>query len=386
MQLSGYKITDVNRTKKYGVAANSLKMLKDKASVKLNITKPELYIAKDGTAVLDEDYFSTIAPQTLFIVATHKDKVQTDFELFYNAIRKNFSIIQTGNLIKNFVNENRDDVSKHLSECISKSENLKMKSARTDHIEWFEGQLVGLDTKEKVMCRRSQDRIRGYFYKAKDDLIRSEIYRTNKKARILIDNILDTFRKLLTGVDYFASYFDRSHQNRHDLVKKKDELDGEIPRKKLKQNIQNLLKKHEIFDQFCVSLCTEDGDFLCHGLWNTDKCQYDNHTINPYESRENAILFQIWNLDHRIEISRSILPSMLDTISDLVEGNLKCTQHKQNCVNISVLKYFLEIFTVHNLKFVHIVCHDKGVHELQSRGGGICPKCDEYKFIAKLCK
>lgn len=34
-------------------------------------------MAKDGTAVLDEDYFSTIAPQTLFIVATQQDKVQT---------------------------------------------------------------------------------------------------------------------------------------------------------------------------------------------------------------------------------------------------------------------------------------------------------------------
>lgn len=302
-------------------------------------------------------------------------------------IRKNFSIIDTGNLIKNFVNEYRDDVNKHLNECARKSEHLKLKSTRTDHIEWFEGQPVGLDTKEKVMCRRSQDRIRGYFYKTKDDLVRSAIYRTNKKARILIDSILETFRNLLTGVDYFASYFDRSHSNKHELIKRKcfdDEVDGEIPKKKVKQNIKDMLKKHEIIDQFCVSLCTEQGDFLCHGLWNSDQCHYGDHTINPYESRENAILFQIWNLDHRIEISRSILPSLLDSISDLVDGKLKCAKHKQTCVNISVLKYFLEIFTVDNLKLVHIVCHDKGVHELQSRGGGVCTKCDEHKFIGKL--
>ncbi|KAG4065921.1 hypothetical protein HA402_008917 [Bradysia odoriphaga] len=388
MQLNGYKITNVNRTRKIGVAANSLKMLLDKASVKLNIRKPSLYVAKDGAAVLDEDYFSTLAPQTLFIVATQQDKVQTDFELFYNAIRKNFSVIETGNLIRNFVNEYRDEVNKHLSECLRKSsENLKLKSTKTDHIEWFEGQPVGLDTKEKVMCRRSQDRIRGYFYKTKDDLCRSEIYRTNKRARILIDSILETFRNLLTGVDYFSSYFDRSHSNKHQLIKRKcvhDQLDGEVPRKKLKQNIRNMLEKHEIIDQFCVSLCTDEGDFLCHGLWNSDECNYGNHIINPYESRENAILFQIWNLDHRIEISRSILPSMLDSITDLVDGKLKCSTHKRICVNISVLKYFMEIFTVENLKFVHIVCHDKGVHELESSGGGICTKCDEYKFIDKL--
>lgn len=262
-----------------------------------------------------------------------------------------------------------------------------MKSTKSDHVEWFQGQPAGLDTKEKVMCRRSQDRIRGYFYKTKDDLVKSQIYRTNKKARILIDTILETFRNLLTGVDYFASYFDRSHSNKHELVKRKlivDQIDGETPRKKFKQNIKDMLNGHEIIDQFCVSLCTDDGDFLCHGLWNFDGCQYSNHTINPYESRENAILFQIWNLDHRIEISRSILPSMLVAISDLVEGKLRCSKHKQSCVNISVLKYFLEIFTVDNLKFVHIVCHDKGVHELKSRGGGICKKCDEFKFITKF--
>lgn len=98
MQLTGYKITNVERTKKYGVAANSLKMLLEKASLKLHvrkielihwqlyfnncirfpkIRKPLLYVAKDGTAVLDEDYFNTIAPQSLFIVATQQDKVQT---------------------------------------------------------------------------------------------------------------------------------------------------------------------------------------------------------------------------------------------------------------------------------------------------------------------
>lgn len=289
------------------------------------------------------------------------------------------------------MNEYRDDINKHLNDCVKNSENLKLKSTRNDHIEWFEGQpdsLIGLDTKEKVMCRRSQDRIRGYFYKTKDDLVKSEIYRTNKKARNLIDDILETFRNLLNGVDYFASYFDRSHSNKHELIKSKslvDHVDGETPRKKVKQNIQKILNKHEIIEQFCVSLCTDEGEFLCHGLWNSDSgCHYGNHIINPYESRENAILFQIWNLDHRIEISRSILPSMLNSISDLVNGKLRCNKHKQICVNISVLKYFLEIFTVENLRFVHIVCHDKGVHELESRGGGICSKCDEFKFISKL--
>lgn len=36
--LKGYKITTVDRTQKYGIAADSLKMLKDKASAKLKVT------------------------------------------------------------------------------------------------------------------------------------------------------------------------------------------------------------------------------------------------------------------------------------------------------------------------------------------------------------
>lgn len=36
--LKGYKVTNVERTKKYGIAANSLKMLKDKASKKFSVS------------------------------------------------------------------------------------------------------------------------------------------------------------------------------------------------------------------------------------------------------------------------------------------------------------------------------------------------------------
>lgn len=36
--LKGYKITTVDRKQKYGIAANSLKMLIDKAAAKLKVT------------------------------------------------------------------------------------------------------------------------------------------------------------------------------------------------------------------------------------------------------------------------------------------------------------------------------------------------------------
>lgn len=36
-QLKGYKVSNVKRTKKYGIAANSLKMLTEKASTKFEV-------------------------------------------------------------------------------------------------------------------------------------------------------------------------------------------------------------------------------------------------------------------------------------------------------------------------------------------------------------
>lgn len=257
--------------------------------------------------------------------------------------------------------------------------------------ECFAGLPENLQTKEQVMAKRSQDRIRGYFYKVKDDIMKSDLYRSNKKARELLNTVLDVFKILLTAVEYFSTYFDRHCSNKHkSLVLNKntndDNVDGETPRKKLKEQVRQIFEnENDLSNELCVSLCTMDGDFLCHGIWNETKCTYDDHTINPYESRENAVLFQIWNLDHKIEMSRSIIPSLLNNVRQIIDGNILCdNHHQQKCINISILTYFFEIFTMKNLKFVHIVCHDKGAHAIKSNGGLICEKCDEFLFIKKI--
>lgn len=45
--LKGYKITTVERKQKYGIAADSLKMLKDKASAKLKVGVVSVMISLD---------------------------------------------------------------------------------------------------------------------------------------------------------------------------------------------------------------------------------------------------------------------------------------------------------------------------------------------------
>lgn len=242
------------------------------------------------------------------------------------------------------------------------------------------------------MARRSQDRVRGYLYKTKDDLTHSDIYKSNKIAREIIDSVLEVFKHLLTQMDFFSSYFNRKCENRHPMVLAQDEIDAtESPRKKIRKSIQVIMEKTDINKRLCVSLCNQDGDFRCQGLWDQTQCNYDDHTINPYASRENAILFQIWNLDHRIEISRSIIPAIISNVVALAQvssgSSIKCVKHKRAGKCLSILQFFMEIFTVENLKFVHIVCHDKGTHSgLKSEGRILCDRCAEYKFIQKLLK
>lgn len=322
-------------------------------------------------------------------------------------------MINSGNAIREFIYENRHLFKMQMKACrntVGKS----LSSSREDDADWFKGkhsthtlimihfqlghfpniagQPTNLNTKEKVMFRRSQDRVRGYLYKTKDELTSAQLYKTNKKAREMIDLLVEIFKHLLTGVDYFGTYFDRQCANRHPSVIQftklvDDTIDGETPRKKLKENLKQLIDEHNLSENLCVSLCTEEGDFICQGIWNRADCQYDDHTINPYASRENAILFQSWNLDHQIEISRAILPSLIDKVAEIVSSKrVMCPTHNRRCVNVSVLTYFFEIFTIKNLKFVHIVCHDKGAHELKSNGYVICEMCEEYTFLKQIMR
>jgi DNA fragmentation factor, 40 kD, beta subunit len=242
------------------------------------------------------------------------------------------------------------------------------------------------------MERRAQDRIRGYFYKTKDEITKSELYRSDKQYKIICDEVIEQFRQLLIGVDHFSTLFNRKCKNKLKPIDKSgDELDS-TPRKRLKINATEFVKNNDLFDSICVSLCDDHGMFRCCGLWYDEKCNYQDHFINPYASRENLILFQTWNLDHQIEISRTVLPSLLNSAQSLATvlagpkgSKIVCDVHKVGCKKMSVLNYFLELFTVKNLKLCHIVCHDKTVHDLKkSQGRLICEKCDEYKFIEKF--
>lgn len=195
--------------------------------------------------------------------------VFSDFQLMYEAIRNvHSSTFTTADAIRNFISENRSEFDKFVGQYQTSAKDKIEKtraSERNEHIEWFEGISPNLATKEDVMARRSQDRIRGYFYKTKEEIQKSTIYRTNADGRLLLDEMLEIFQYFLIGVDYFSSLFNRKWTNRHRLVlqlQTDDNVDGTKapPRKKAKvAAIRNVFNDTTLKAKYYVSLCNEQG-------------------------------------------------------------------------------------------------------------------------------
>lgn len=180
------------------------------------------------------------------------------------------------------------------------------------------------------MFRRAQDRIRGYFYKTKDELKHKSLPKQK------LDTLLKQLQDKLQNVRYFGYYFDRRYAASNSI---NNVIVGDYAR--------------------TISICDEFGKFTCKGRWDKDHCLYEHnnqHEINPYKSREARIIFQTWNLDHVIERSRSIIPAVCDALLENEKINV-------NKFLIDVDNVFCDLFTLKNLKFVHIVCHDKGTHD-----------------------
>ncbi|XP_026725236.1 DNA fragmentation factor subunit beta [Trichoplusia ni] len=345
----GYKVTDVRREKKIGIAAENLQELVEKSCKKLgfNVSCAEcrLCVAEDGTQVDDDDYLATLPPQTLFILLKNKEAMVTDFDYYYELIRSpKKDYIDTGAAAKEFLTTNIKEKFKVFQRYIAAADDARtMLSERTQDPEWFEGLEPSEKTKEQSMSKRVKERMRGYYYKTKSALQSSEVYIHSKNGRgkKLIDQFLTDLRNILESRKYNDTYFNR--------------------------------KANET-----ARMCDEKGVFQCGGLWSDNKCLYEGeHIINPYRSREERIIFQTWNLDHNIELSRSIIPKILEAIDGLYNGDIKCIMCDKDS-KVGVLeadRYFLQIFTRENLKLVHIVCHYKGKHDSESGVYTLCKKC-----------
>ncbi|XP_022220199.2 DNA fragmentation factor subunit beta isoform X2 [Drosophila obscura] len=394
--MRGYKITDNERTRKYGIGANSLEMLLTKAKNKF----PDLhiYLASDGFEVSDDDYLNSLPAQTLFIVAGPDAVITTDADFEFEKMRQQSPLLKVADIFYDFIEQHPEKFRRMISDYEHQKQRLVLDNSKAhlslkdEHVEWFEGGEERFHSKEEAMAVRAQTRVRGYYYKAKEELTRNPLYRQNPKARQVINSVLEQFRYLLIGCDYFSMMFNRKCGQKHAFLQQlgqtgEEEPDaGSLPSKRLRQLIKEYTKQHSILDDWSVSLCSDLGDFYCQGAYSDNgNCCSLQHTINPYASRENLILFQVWNLDHQIELTRTILPALVANVEELVtKPQLKCSFHNKRVVDISVLEYFLEIFSLKNLKLVHIVCHEKVQRSNRSNGRLLCPDCHEYRIVQEL--
>ncbi|XP_022220198.2 DNA fragmentation factor subunit beta isoform X1 [Drosophila obscura] len=396
--MRGYKITDNERTRKYGIGANSLEMLLTKAKNKFPLQDLHIYLASDGFEVSDDDYLNSLPAQTLFIVAGPDAVITTDADFEFEKMRQQSPLLKVADIFYDFIEQHPEKFRRMISDYEHQKQRLVLDNSKAhlslkdEHVEWFEGGEERFHSKEEAMAVRAQTRVRGYYYKAKEELTRNPLYRQNPKARQVINSVLEQFRYLLIGCDYFSMMFNRKCGQKHAFLQQlgqtgEEEPDaGSLPSKRLRQLIKEYTKQHSILDDWSVSLCSDLGDFYCQGAYSDNgNCCSLQHTINPYASRENLILFQVWNLDHQIELTRTILPALVANVEELVtKPQLKCSFHNKRVVDISVLEYFLEIFSLKNLKLVHIVCHEKVQRSNRSNGRLLCPDCHEYRIVQEL--
>lgn len=394
--MQGYKITDNERSRKYGIGANSLDMLVQKAQLKFPLLDLHFYLATDGFEVSDDEYLNSLPAQTLFIVAGPDAVITTDADFEFEKLRQQSPLLKVADIFYDFIEQHPEKFRRMITEYEYQKQrhaldNTKAHlSLKTEHVEWFEGSEERFQSKEEAMAMRAQTRVRGYYYKTKEELTRNQLYRQNAKARQVINSVLDQFRYLLIGCDHFSMMFNRKCQQKHEILLQhmgQEEPDAAgVPNKRLRQLIKQYTTRHAMLEEWSVSLCTELGDFYCQGAYSDNgNCCTLEHTINPYASRENLILFQVWNLDHQIELCRSILPALIANVQELVtQPQRKCTIHNKRAVDISVLEYFLEIFSLKNLKLVHIVCHDKVQRSNRSNGRLLCADCQEYRIVQDL--
>ncbi|XP_027699699.1 DNA fragmentation factor subunit beta-like isoform X2 [Vombatus ursinus] len=111
-------------------------------------------------------------------------------------------------------------------------------------------------------------------------------------------------------------------------------------------------------DKVRERLCTAEGWFSCQGPFDLDAC-LSKHSINPYSNRESRILFSTWNLDHKIEKKRTIVPTLTEAVAE------------QDGREVDWEYFYSLLFTSNNLKLVHIACHKKSSHNLS---------CDETRI------
>ncbi|XP_065204295.1 DNA fragmentation factor subunit beta isoform X2 [Planococcus citri] len=340
----GFKVTNVKRSRLVGIACETLQQLKSKGCEKLQISKTSKHIdvcLTDGTIVDDEQFFKHIPNQTILILRQPGERIVEDVDIIYKALKSfNVDLLRTAaEHVRPFLDQDTQEKIKILAQFVKDEEHSKKAalSRKLDHPEWFEDLETYAETKEDFMRKRSRGRIQKYLYNTREAIKNSPLYCNETKKNL--DTVFSEFHAKLKRDDFFGGYFDRS-------------------------------------DNTGKSMCDKIGEFPCQGLWNKENCSYLGnelgnlqHKINPYASRENRVIFSMWNLDHRIERSRRVIPALMHAAQI-------CCQKGKKSYRVNSLYFYELLFTTKNLKLVHIVCHDKNEHRSAI--------CDRKRYVNEV--
>ncbi|GAB1604617.1 DNA fragmentation factor subunit beta-like [Argonauta hians] len=298
---SPYKIRDLN-DQKYGVSVNSFSKLISLGceKLKMNPDGVRVVLEEDGTLV-DSDYFKTLPQQTVFVFLREEEKWLGVSNMIQNFFKMTADFeIDPHEILRSSVLE---DLIKKQSSTVDDKTDLEL---RTEDEEWFSEIKRTFDSKSQYMNYKAQCRIKKYNSDAGTKLkkdMSQEVSQDIEKLMLQLKNKLDEN-------SYHGSYFDRSASENQ-------------------------------------RICNSKGLFKCEGKFDQSSCEY-SHSINPYSSRFNCLVFSLWDLDHIIEKTRVVIPTILKA------AELKGPKQILDCDSIYNL-----LFTRENLKFVFRECHCK---------------------------
>ncbi|NXT13797.1 DFFB factor, partial [Prunella fulvescens] len=290
----------------------------------LPLAGSRLCLYEDGTE-LTESYFRALPPQTELVLLGPGESWRgcaSDIERLLAAFcSQQGAVVEAARRL--LTDERAPHRQKLLADLIHNlSENI-LAEDKEDDKKWFEGLESRFKNKSSYLRHSCESRMRGYMRE-----VSGFISNVHPAAQDAYRGIIDLMADKLKSVKYNGCYFDR-----------REEEEAE-------------------------RLCTAEGWFSCQGPFDRDDCPC-KHSINPYSNRESRILFSTWNLDHIIEKKRAVVPELAEAVKtrDGREVNWE---------------YFYQLlFTLDNLKLVHIACHKKTNHNLS---------CDKTRIYRKRKK
>ncbi|KAJ8320818.1 hypothetical protein KUTeg_002405 [Tegillarca granosa] len=297
--MRAYKVQDVKREARIGVTAKNFQELVKKGCEKLKMSPDDI------TIVIEDD--GTIS---LYSCRKERNGGEATGALIHDALSKLFCATRKNEIacqIRELLEaENAPEKVHIISQYLDMMETSTESEQRYEHEDWFEGLTKKYKCKSEVMRHNAQTRVRSYYTTAKDQIDREC---SGEEKELLLELLEDIFEELKRN-DFHSSYFDRTAQAKN-------------------------------------RICDNKGWFKCEGPFDKPNCE-KFHTINPYASRGYRLLFGLWNLDHVIEKSREVIPTVIEA-----------AKNKPKYKNLDKSLLYKLLFTRHNLKLVQVGCHKK---------------------------